>query len=68
MLAKSKWNSIEVLISKALIDSNIIHDQFFLINNALKELYDMKEEIKNFNNKYKFKLYTKGEIDDSNNK
>ena len=68
LLAKSKWNSIEVLISKALIDSNIIHDQFFLINNALKELYDMKEEIKNFNNKYKFKLYTKGEIDDSNNK
>ena len=38
LLAKSKWNSIEVLISKALIDSNIIHDQFFLINNALKEL------------------------------
>ena len=68
LLAKSKWNSIEVLISKALIDSNIIHDQFFLINNALKELYDMKEEIKNFNNKYKFKLYTKGEIDNSNNK
>ena len=27
-LAKSKLNRIEVLISKSLIDSNIIHDEF----------------------------------------
>ena len=46
MLAKSKLNSIEVLISKGLIDSNINHDEFFLIN-VLKEYDDMKEEIKN---------------------
>ena len=44
LLAKSKSNNIEVLISKArfksiLIDSNISHDEFVLINNALKE-YD----------------------------
>ena len=45
--AKSKLNSIEVLISKALIDSNISHDEFVLINNVLKEYYDMKVEIKN---------------------
>ena len=51
MLAKSKLNSTEVLISKALVDSNISHDTFDLINNMLKESYDMKEEIKNFNNK-----------------
>ena len=51
LLAKSKLNSIEVLISKALIDSNISHDEFVLINNVLKEFYDMKEEIKNSNNK-----------------
>ena len=50
-LAKSKLNSIEVLISKALIDSNISHDEFVLINNVLKEFYDMKEEIQNSNNK-----------------
>ena len=50
-LAKSKLNSKEVLISKALIDSNIGHDQFVLINNVLKEFYDMKEEIKNSNDK-----------------
>ena len=51
LLAKFKLNSIEVLISKALIDSNIIHDEFVLINNAMKEFYDMKEEIKNYNDK-----------------
>ena len=37
LLAKSKLNSIEVLISKALIDSNISHDEFVSINNVLKE-------------------------------
>ena len=49
--AESKLNSIEISISKALIDSNIIHDEFVLINNMLKEFYDIKEEIKNPNNK-----------------
>ena len=47
LLAKSKLNSIEVLISKALIDSNISHDEFVLINKMLKEYDVMKEEIKN---------------------
>ena len=47
-------NSIEILISKSLIHSNIIHDEFVLINNVLKIFYDMKEEIKNSNSKYKF--------------
>ena len=36
LLAKSKLSSIEVLISKALIGSNIIHDEFILINHVLK--------------------------------
>ena len=35
LLAKSKLNSIEFLISKALIDSDIIHDKFILIDNVL---------------------------------
>ena len=51
LLAKSILNSIEVLLSKALIDSNIGHDEFVLINNVLKEFYDMEEEIKNSNDK-----------------
>ena len=46
-LAKSKLNSIEVLIYKALIDSVISHDEFVLINNVLKKYEKMKEEIKN---------------------
>ena len=35
LLAKSILNSIEILVSKALIDSNISHDEFVLINNEL---------------------------------
>ena len=46
LLAKSKLNKIDILISKTLIDSNISHDEFVLINNMLKEFCDMKEEIK----------------------
>ena len=51
LLAKSELNSIEVKISKDLIDSNISHDVFVLINNVMKESYDTKEEIKNSNTK-----------------
>ena len=47
LLAKSKLNSIETLISKALINSVISHDEFVLINNVLKEYNEMKKEIKN---------------------
>ena len=46
LLAKSKFNSTEVLISKALIDSNISHDEFALINSVIKEYDEMKEQIK----------------------
>ena len=47
LLAKPKLNSMEVLISKALIDSFISHDEFVLINNVLKECNEIKEEINN---------------------
>ena len=42
LLSKSKANSIEVLLSKALIDSVISHEEFVLINNMLKEYNEMK--------------------------
>ena len=51
LLAKSQLHRIEVLISKAIVDSNISHDEFVLINNVLKEFNDMKEQIKDSNNK-----------------
>ena len=47
MLGSSKLNNIDVLISKALIS----HDEYVLINNVPKERYDMKEEMKNVNDK-----------------
>ena len=47
LLAKAKLNSIEVVISKALIDSDISRGDFVLINNVLEESDDMKEETKN---------------------
>ena len=51
MLAKTKLNKKGVLISNALIDSSISHDEFMSVNTMLKEYDDMKEEIKNSNNK-----------------
>ena len=50
LLAKAKLNNIEVLISKALIDSNNSHDDFVLTNDVLREYDNMKEEIKNLKN------------------
>ena len=47
MPAKDKLNTIEVLISKALIDSYIVHDGFASVKNVLGEYDDMKEAIKN---------------------
>ena len=46
MLGKDKLNAIEVLISKALIDSYISHDEFVLVNNMLREYNETKSEIK----------------------
>ena len=43
LLAKSKSKSLEVLISKSLIHSNISHDEFVLINNVHEEFDYMKE-------------------------
>ena len=36
-LTKSKLNSLAVLISNALIDSNISHDEFVFVNNIPKK-------------------------------
>ena len=49
LLANTKLNTKQVWISKALIDSYIIHDEFALLNSLLKEYDDLKDEIKNPN-------------------
>ena len=46
-MGKDKLNTIEVLISKALIDSYISHDELVSVNNILREYSELKEEIKN---------------------
>ena len=52
MLAKSKLNSIETLMSQALIDLDISHEEFKTIMNE-KEKYDqMKENIRNTNSRH----------------
>ena len=49
MLAKSKLNSIDILISQVLIDMNISHEEFIMILKE-KERYEiMKENLKNKN-------------------
>ena len=47
MWAKSKSNSIKVLISKALIDSVISHNEFTIKNDVQNEYNQMKVEINN---------------------
>ena len=44
-LAKSKLNSMEVLIYNILVDSVIIHDGFVLTNNVLKEYNERSSKI-----------------------
>ena len=40
--------TVEILISKAFINSNIGHDQFVSLNHVLKEYDDMKEKNEKF--------------------
>ena len=52
MLAKSKYNSIEVLILQALNDININHEEFITILKEKDRYEKIKENIKD-QNKYK---------------
>ena len=46
LLSKTKLHSIKILISKALIDSYINHDEFISVNNVFKEYSETKEILK----------------------
>ena len=52
MLAKSKLNSIETLISHALIDMEIIHKEFITILNEKDRYKKMKDNLRSENEKY----------------
>ena len=47
LVEKTKWGIIEVLISKALIDFYISHDEIVSVNNVISEYSEMKGYIKN---------------------
>ena len=47
MLAKSKLNSIETLMSQGLIDLDISHEEFKTIVNEKEKGEQMKESIRN---------------------
>ena len=51
MLAKSKLNSIEALISQALIDMEISHEEFITILKEKDKYEKMKENLRSENEK-----------------
>ena len=53
MLAKSKLNSIETLISQALIDMDISHEEFVTILNEKDKYEKMKDNLRSENGEYK---------------
>ena len=46
LLVKTKSNSVEVLISKALINSYTMHDEFVSVKNVLREYNEMRNKLK----------------------
>ena len=57
LLGKDKLNAIEVLISKALIDSYISHEGFASVNNVLREYNEMKRRNKNHETSVEYIIY-----------
>ena len=53
MLAKSKLNSIETLISQALIDMDISHEEFVTILKEKDKDEKMKENLRSENEEYR---------------
>ena len=51
MLAKSKLNSIEILVSQALIDMEISHEEFITILKEKGKYEKMKETVRNLSEK-----------------
>ena len=49
VLGKDKLNTLEVLISKTLVDSYVSHEEFVSVNDVLREYYEMKAKRKSWN-------------------
>ena len=52
MLAKSRLNSVETLISQALIDIDISHEDFITVLKENDKCEKMKDNLKSENEKY----------------
>ena len=52
-MAKSKLNSIETLISQAIIDMDISQEEFITILNEKDKYENMKDNLRSENGKYK---------------
>ena len=59
MLAKSKVNSTETLVSQALIDIEISHKEFITILKEKDKYKKMKENVRNVNEKQGLKKITR---------
>ena len=53
---KNKFDTIEVMISKSLIDSYVSHNKLVSVNNVLREDMEIKEEIKYSENSVKYAI------------
>ena len=59
LLAKIELNTIEVLISRTLIDSDISQDEVVTMNNVFIKYNNIKEEIKKPVRLYRYDWYNK---------
>ena len=55
-LGKTKLNTIEVVVPKALRDLYINHDEFASVNNMLREYNKMKDEMKSPENDVEYAI------------
>ena len=66
MLAKSKFNSIEILISQALTDMDISHKEFITIFKEKDRYEKMKENIRDKNENEKQEIIKLSSIKSKN--
>ena len=67
MLAKTKLNSIETLMSQALIDLDISHEEFKTILNEKQKHEKMKESIRNIKSRDELSEHSRVIIKNSGN-
>ena len=60
MLAKCKGNSIETLVSQALTDMEISHEEFITILKEKDKYEKMKENLRSKNEKYELMILSSG--------